>query len=150
MNQHSAFVISEFTNPSGEVVFRVSGWIAGRRIRKNFRTRSEADAERQVLDVRRLHAAGSPVRTAITRLTAEQLRDAELAFGQLQGCKNPLSFYLAFALANDREPEQAMKLGDAIALYVAAKKHEHDQDLIAASTLMRLSRAPDWSTRRAS
>jgi integrase len=140
MNQHSAFVVSEFTNPSGEVVFRVSGRIAGKRIRTNFRTRSEAEVERQVLDVRRLQAEGSPIRTAITRLTDEQLREAELAFGQLQGFKNSLSFYLAFALANYREPASAMKLGDAIAHYVAAKKHEHDQDLLSISQYSRIKR----------
>ncbi|HZL45195.1 MAG TPA: hypothetical protein VFC28_03135, partial [Opitutaceae bacterium] len=43
MKQDSVFVISEFTNPSGEVVFRVSGWLDGKRVRKNFSTRAEAD-----------------------------------------------------------------------------------------------------------
>lgn len=29
------FEISEFTNPSGEIVFRVAGWLNGKRVRKN-------------------------------------------------------------------------------------------------------------------
>lgn len=37
MNQANPFVISEFTNPSGEIVFRVSGWLQGKRVRKTFR-----------------------------------------------------------------------------------------------------------------
>jgi hypothetical protein len=50
MKQTNPFVISEFTNPSGEVVFRISGWLDGQRVRKNFPTRAEAEAERQVLE----------------------------------------------------------------------------------------------------
>jgi hypothetical protein len=47
MNPVASFVISEFTNPSGKIVFRVSGWLDGNRVRKNFETRAEAEAERQ-------------------------------------------------------------------------------------------------------
>ncbi|MCS6242456.1 MAG: hypothetical protein H2172_01145 [Opitutus sp.] len=36
MSQAPQFVISEFTNPSGEIVFRLTGWLDGKRIRKNF------------------------------------------------------------------------------------------------------------------
>jgi transposase-like protein len=56
MNQVTSFVISEFTNPSGEIVYRVSGWLEGKRIRKNFATRVEALAERQVFEIQRLQA----------------------------------------------------------------------------------------------
>jgi hypothetical protein len=34
MNHAASFILSEFTNPSGEVVFRVSGWLDGKRVRK--------------------------------------------------------------------------------------------------------------------
>jgi len=40
MAQASQFVISKFTNPSGEIVFRVTGWLVGKRIRKNFSSRA--------------------------------------------------------------------------------------------------------------
>jgi hypothetical protein len=61
MNPKNPFVISQFTNPSREIVFRVSGWLDGQRIRKNFPTRPEAEAERQVLEIQRLqfHRKGS-------------------------------------------------------------------------------------------
>ena len=62
-----SFVISEFTNPSGEIVFRVAGWLDGKRIRKNFPTRAEAEAERQVLEVQRLQGA-TGIHTTVTRL----------------------------------------------------------------------------------
>jgi hypothetical protein len=53
MNPLRSFVISEFTNPSGERVFRVSDWLDGKRIRKNFATRAEAEAERKVFEIGR-------------------------------------------------------------------------------------------------
>jgi len=69
MSQASQFIISEFTNPSGEIVFRVTGWLDGTRIRKNFPTRAEASAERQALEIQRLQAE-TGIRTTATRLTA--------------------------------------------------------------------------------
>jgi hypothetical protein len=65
MKSPASFVISEFTNPSGEVVFRVSGQLDGKRIRKNFATRTEAQAERQTLEIARIKAEFG-VRTAAT------------------------------------------------------------------------------------
>jgi hypothetical protein len=47
MMKRSPFVISEFANPSGEIVYRLYGRVDGQRIRKNFTTRAEAEAERQ-------------------------------------------------------------------------------------------------------
>ena len=75
MNQKNSFVISQFTNPSGEIVFRVSGWLDGKRIRKNFPTRVEAEAERQALKLAEIQAE-TGVRVAATRLTDDQLHEA--------------------------------------------------------------------------
>ena len=50
MSQAAQFVISEFTNPSWEVVFRVTGWLDGKRIRKNRRPEAEAIAARNLLE----------------------------------------------------------------------------------------------------
>jgi hypothetical protein len=47
------------------IVYRVSGWLDGKRIRKNFPTRAEAEAERQTLEIQRLQktpASGPPPR----------------------------------------------------------------------------------------
>src|SRR5476651_482772 len=103
MNQPTPFVVSEFTNPSGDVVFRISGWLAGKRIRKDFVTRAEAEAERQVLEVQTLQGE-TGIRTAVTRLLEGQLHEAEAVFRRLDGRPHSLSFYVEFALANYREP----------------------------------------------
>jgi integrase len=139
MNRNNSFVISQFTNPSGEVVFRVSGWLDGKRIRKNFPTRAEAEAERQVFDIGHLQTKAG-VRPAITRLNDEQLHEAEAAFRRLAGQRQSLSFCVDFALANHREPEKQKRLADAIAEYVAAKEHEHKQDFISISQFARIRR----------
>lgn len=128
MNPNRSFVISQFTNPSGEVVFRFSGWLDGKRIRKNFPTRADADAERQVFEIGHLQAK-SGVRAALTRLSDEQLHEAEAAFQRVTGHRQPHSCWVDFALANYRAPEKEKRLADAIVEYVAAKEHEHEQDL---------------------
>ncbi len=76
MNPKNPFVISEFTNPSGVLDFRVSGWLDGKRIRKIFPTRTEAEAERQVLYIQRLQGE-TGIRIAATRLTDDQLHEDE-------------------------------------------------------------------------
>ena len=56
MKSVSAFAITTFTNPSGEIVFRVSGYLCGQRVRKNFATRAEAEAENRCSTSRRCKA----------------------------------------------------------------------------------------------
>ena len=77
------FEISEFTNPSGEIVFRVSGYLNGQRIRKNLPTQEEAQAERQALRIAALRGEAG-MHVAATRLADEQLREAEAAFRRLE------------------------------------------------------------------
>jgi hypothetical protein len=78
MAQAAQFVISEFTNPSGEIVFRVTGWLDGNRIRKNFPTRAEASAERQALEIQRLQVV-TGIREAPSPQARRPLRN-ELAW----------------------------------------------------------------------
>jgi integrase len=137
MNPNSSFVISQFTNPSREIVFRLSGWLDGKRIRKNFPTRTEAEAQRQVFDIGNLQTKAG-VRAAITRLTDEQLHQAEAVFQRLAGRPQPLSFYVDFALANYREPEKQKPLTEAVAEYVAAKEHEFAQGQLSVPQLTRI------------
>lgn len=139
MNPNSSFVTSQFTNPSGEIVFRVSGWLDGKRVRRNFPTRPEAEAERQVLEIQRLQGEAG-MRTAATRLTDEQLRDAEAVFRRLDGRPHTLPFYVEFALANYREPVTQKLLADAVAEFLVTKDHEREQDLISEPYLTRVKR----------
>ena len=139
MNQQNPFVISQFTNPSGEIVFRVSGWLAGKCVRKNFPTRAEAEAERQVLEVQRLQGE-TGIRTTVTRLAEDQLHEAEAVFRRLAGQPRSLSFYVQFALANYREPVTQKLLTEAVTECVAMKQHEHEQDLLSEPHLTRMKR----------
>jgi integrase len=143
MSQVTPFVISEFTNPSGEIVFRLTGWLDGKRIRKNFPSRAEASAERQTLEIQQVQAE-SGLRTAITRLTDEQLHEAEAVFRRLADKPRPLSFYCDFALANYREPENQKPLIEAIDAYVKAKTHEFDQGHISRPQIYRIT----WDLKR--
>lgn len=113
------------SNPSGEIVSRVSGWLDGKRIRKNFPARPETEAERQVLEIQRLPGE-TGIRPAATRPTEHQLHEAEVVCGRLASHPRPLSFYVEFALANYRDPTVQQLLAEAVADYVATKEHEHD------------------------
>ncbi len=139
MKHPSAFVISEFTNPSGEVVFRVAGWLDGKRVRRNFATRPEAKAEVDALEIQRLQGE-TGIRPTVTRLTEDQLHEAEAVFKRLSGKPHSLSFWVDYALANYREPARQKSITEAIADYIALKEHELAQDLISEPYLVRLRR----------
>jgi len=139
MKQESAFDISTFTNPSGEIVFRVSGWLDGKRVRKNFPTRPEAEAERQVLEVQRLQG-DTGIRTAVTRLTDEQLHEAEALFRRISGQTHALSFFVEYALTNYRAPVAQKLLTEAITEFLVIKDHEREQDLLSEPYLTRMKR----------
>ena len=143
MAQAAQFVISEFTNPSGDVVFRLSGWLDGKRIRKNFPSRAEAAAERQALDIQLIQSE-TGIRTAGTRLTDEQLHEAEAVFRRMAGKPRPLSFYVDYAFANYREPESQKSLSEAITDYKRAKAHECEQGQISDPQLARIG----WDLKR--
>ena len=117
------FEISEFTNPSGEIVFRVAGWLDGKRVRKNLATRVEAQAERQALELAALQGE-SGMRVAATRLADDQLREAEAAFHRLEGRARSLAFYLDYALSNYRDPVNDMSLAEAAKLYLAVREDD--------------------------
>ena len=134
MAQAAPFVISEFTNPSGKVVFRVTGWLDGKRIRKNFRTHAEAVAERQTLEIHCLQSE-TGIHTAVTRLTDNQLHEAEAAFRRLEGAPKSLTFYLDYALANYRTPEREIGVEAAVATYIAAKQQEHERGMLSECQL---------------
>lgn len=132
-----AFIVSEFKNPSGAIVYRVTGWLDGQRIRKNFETRQEADVERKLYEIRRLQAE-TGIRVAGTRLNDAQLHEAEAVFQRLEGQKRSLTFFVEFALANYKEPERQKLLADAVPDYIKAKEHELKQDHISRAQMARI------------
>lgn len=144
---HAKFVISEFKNPSGQIAFRVSGWLEGKRVRKNFASHAEAKAEADVLEIRCLQGE-TGVRPTVTRLSEDQLKEAEAMVGLLASKPRSLTFYVQFALANYREPVCTKPFPEAVAEYVASKRHEVTQDLIAEAYVSRLEREMNCALKR--
>lgn len=66
----------------------------------------------KVLEIQRLQGE-TGIRPAVTRLTEDQLHEAEAVFRRLTSQPRPLSFYVEFALANYREPTTQKLLTDA-------------------------------------
>ena len=92
-----AFYITEFTNASGSVSFRVSGMKDGKQIRKNFGTYEEAIAEKQTLESQ-VHEIESSAKPRVTRLTDEQLEEAEAGYKRLDGRSMTLAIVNVFPL----------------------------------------------------
>jgi integrase len=143
MKQATKLAVAPFENRNGSTSYRVIGWLHGERVRKNFKTREEASAEKAALEIQSLQATHG-MRAVPTTLAIEQVRDAEVAYRRLAENPRPLSFYLDFALANYREPEKQKPLSDAIAEYVAAKKREFDQDQLSEPQFDRIG----WELKR--
>lgn len=140
---HTEFDVSRFENRNGSTSWRVTGWLHGLRVRKNFKSREEAAAEKAALEIKSLQAT-SGLRSIATPLTDEQVREAEAAFQRLADKPRPLTFYLDFAFANYREPQNQKPLADAITDYNAAKKHEFEQGHISEPQLDRIG----WDLQR--
>jgi integrase len=71
------------------------------------------------------------MRTAMTFLADEKLREAEDAFRRLEGRASSLLVYLDYALANYREHDQRKPLVEAVAEYYATKKTAHERTLLS-------------------
>jgi integrase len=128
------FHVSRFGNRNGTVSWRVSGWLHGARVRRNFKTREEAAAEWAALEVRAAQAAAG-LRPAATLLTEVQLREAELAYRRLENSRWSLLECLDYALANRRDPSQEKPIPEAIREYLAVRAQEHERTLLSARQL---------------
>lgn len=71
--------ITEFKNPSGETVFRVSGTLKKGRVRKNFKTAGEAKTFKNQLEIEDQNIQVDALFKQ-TRLSPDQLAEAESAF----------------------------------------------------------------------
>lgn len=131
------FVIARFENRNGVTSWRVSGFLHGVRVRRNFQTREEAAAERATLEIKALQSA-SGLRSIATALTEDQVREAEALFQRIESKSRSLLFYVDFALTNFCEPQLQKPLLAAIVDYVAAKQHEFEQKQISFPQLRRI------------
>jgi hypothetical protein len=134
MNQTTELAVIRFDNRNGATSWRATGYFCGERVRRNFKTREEAAAEKATLELKALQTAGG-LRAATTLLTDEQLREAESVFRRLTGRPHSLSTFVDYALANFREPARDVPLATAVVDYVATKEKQYAQTLLSKRQL---------------
>lgn len=98
--------------------YQVVGYLGAERIRKRFGSREEAAAEKVRLEV--LAANTGEILPVNTRLTPQQVAEAETVFARLNG--RSLSGVVEWYLANYRPPVLRQALPAAVAAYLAAKR----------------------------
>jgi hypothetical protein len=98
MSTNTTFILARFTNRNGTPSWRLSGWMHGVRIRRNFKSREDAVVQKSVLEIRAAQEAAG-LRQTTTYLADTQLREAEDAFRRLNGRTRSLLFYLDYGLA---------------------------------------------------
>ena len=98
--------------------FLLSGWLHGRRLRKQFVSRDEALGEKNALEVEAANMGGE-IRARNTRLSADQLAEAEASIARL-GTKS-LSLAVDWFLTTYRPPVEAMAIETAVAAFLAEK-----------------------------
>jgi hypothetical protein len=143
---HTTFIVTRFNNKTGTVSWRVSGNLHGIRIRKNFRSREEAGAERAALELRALQSARG-LRASPTFLTDDQLREAEAAFRTLADRPRSLTAYLDYALAHYREAEREVPLAAAVDEYVVSKQTDVERTLPSIRQFRSIKNELDLLTR---
>lgn len=115
------FRIVDFTNPSGQTVFCVTGFMPdGRRIRENYKTMQEADARKRELNNK---VAGD----TYDELAPEQLRDAKHAFTILSE-KFPgktLRWAVEYTILNYRELVQEITVEAAFEQFIARREKQN-------------------------
>jgi len=129
-NQNVSFTIKPFKNRNGAISHRVSGWLLGERVRRNFKSREDAIVERGALMLKQAQADSS-LRVVSTFLTDSQLREAEASFLKLKAAPRSMSFYINYGLENYREPKACVTVANAIPLYEAARAKDAAQGLIS-------------------
>ena len=121
------FNIVEFSNPSGARAWRVSGIAEnGERIRSNFRTKAEAEGERDRLESE-FRNGSIATRLVSTRLRDDQVAEAERAIAMMPDGKS-LCQAVAFYLANYREAVIKKSLDDAFAEFLADKRKANKRE----------------------
>jgi integrase len=121
----------------------VSGLLGSVRIRRNFKTREEAAAEKAALEIKE-QQIDSGDQSVLTHLTEVQVREAEAVFQRLAGKQHPLAFYVDYALANYREPEAQMLLDVAVREYMAARERDVRNDQLSGRQLTNIM----WELKR--
>jgi len=141
----SRFKITKFPNPGGEDVYRVSGSLDGKQIRKNFKKREAAVAFRDRLNVQHLNQE-SEGQTVWTTLTHDQNSDAIAATNLLRkhSEKHSLTDAVNFFIKNYREAEREKTVFDATREYVAAREKDFSRDIISTRQIGTIKSEFGW------
>ncbi len=91
----------------------------GKQIRRNFQSRGDADAERQVLEIKRLNSSRS-LRATLTALTDAQIKDCEAAVHLLKD--KPILEAVNFYLHNYKDATSDKTVLDALPLFLEHKE----------------------------
>ena len=126
------FKITRFINPGGSEAWRLSGTLNGKQIRKNFKSRNDAVAERQQLSIRYLNEQ-SEGQTVWTTLTHGQNKEAIAAINLLKQAKSnkPLTFAVNYFLAYYKEAAETMTVEEAVREYCDHKSKEMERGIIS-------------------
>lgn len=107
MRGKDRYRIKPFVNPSGEAVHRVTGRTPeGRQVRENYKDFREAVARKQELELEALNVQKA-VSLKTTRLTDEELAQAEGAFKKLHGTGHSLDYAVTWFLTHWRPPSSS-------------------------------------------
>jgi len=121
METKARFRIVKFTNRGGSQSFRVTGCTSdGVQVRKNFSTMADATVCQQGLESEYLGLPRRDGELVLTRLSKQQIAEAELAFHQLAG--RPLLPAVRFYVENYREPSIRVALSKALDEFLESKK----------------------------
>jgi integrase len=123
------FHIVEFVNPSGKIAYRVAGYKPdGSRARENFKTQEEAIGRKAELDIEAANiVTTTATRMKATRLTDEQVKDAESAVAKLRD-KFPDKTLLTCVehfVANYRESVNQISVKAAFDLFIADREKQN-------------------------
>ncbi|MBX3736021.1 MAG: hypothetical protein KF715_04975 [Candidatus Didemnitutus sp.] len=95
------------------------GWLAGRRIRKQFADEAEARGAKQRFEIQAANTRDD-VRTVVTRLSTEQLAEAEAAHRMLKG-GHSLAFAVEWFNSNYRPAVASRPLSEAVTTFLAER-----------------------------
>jgi hypothetical protein len=120
MRTKAHFTVKPFTNATGSVSWRVSGYLDGKQVRENYASKLDAYTRAAALETERQHLAGL-VTLKATPLSDAQLADAQVALRRLDG---KASLYAAadFFALHYRPGTGEKLLTDAFTEFLAEKQ----------------------------
>jgi len=96
------------------------------RIRRNYKDKAYALAEKSALEIKSLQETSS-LRSVGTFLSEAQLREAESLYLRIKELPRSLTFYVNYALGNHKEPDSMKLLSEAKADYILQREDDNNK-----------------------